>query len=474
MTSQPLRPEDLPEPDIGQRAAAPWFQNAKLGIFIHWGVYAVPGWGPLGDGGRYGRLVDIKNLNFTALPLAEWYLFGLRIGGEAAAYHNKRYGKAFDYYDFVPMFEAASTTWDAHSWAELFSEAGARYAVLTTKHHEGYCLWPSAVPHTGPGGRRIVSERDLVGEYVSAMRAAGLRAGLYYSGGIDWSFSTERPDLEGQVQKAAQNKRDVEEGRPPTHELVSPATQEYFDYADQHLLELVERYRPDVLWNDIGYPRNSQIRRILSHYARTVPDGVFNDRFNLPFADYSTKEYELAGHALTEKWEACRGLGSSWGFNRAEGEADLLTPEDLIQDFVDVVSKNGNMLINVGPRPDGSIPGSQVRRLKALGAWLRINGDAIYDTVPWKRPSDVSVEGLDVRYTQSADAVYALILDRRGEDFVTLPNVDIGGCGAVIDTPSGRLLKWRATQDGLRIHLPSDDGRIVPALRIVGAERAGA
>jgi len=462
----------LTDNDLKARVAAPWFQSAKLGIFIHWGLYSVPGWAPAtrGSRGQFNQAeVDIRRL-----PYAEWYWNGLRLdGSETRKYHAQHFGEDFPYYGFQPMFERANAGWRAAEWADLFREAGARYAVLTSKHHEGYRLWPSATPNDRVAGHDPTSKRDLVGDYVTAVRAAGLKAGLYYSGGFDWTFEhrafdPKSPEMAEAFKKMA---ADMKAGKPPVVPLLLESP-EYADYADRHLLELIDRYKPDILWNDIGYPSQSRIREILAYYAKAVPAGVINDRFSLPFADVKTPEYRVLTDIDAHKWETCRGVGTSFGFNRAEGEAEMLADFELIPSFVDIVSKNGNLLLDVGPCADGSIRANQRSRLMALGAWLKANGAGIYDTVPWKRASDVSAEGLDVRYTQSADAVFAFLLDRRGEDRLTLPAFPLSADGKIVNMATGASPPWRTVAAGLEISLGDDDGRRVPGFRILGAERA--
>lgn len=472
--ASPLSPgaTALTDADMKARVAAPWFQKAKLGIFIHWGLYSVPGWAPTVRGSRGQIKAGAPDMSQN--PYAEWYWNGLRLGGSSTqTYHAQHFGESFPYYGFQPMFEQANVGWRATEWADLFREAGARYAVLTSKHHEGYRLWPSSVPNTRVPGHDPTSRRDLVGSYVGAMRAAGLKAGLYYSGGFDWTFEsraldTRSPEMAELFKKAL---ADMQAGRQVDIPLLIQ-TSEYAAYVDRHLLELIDRYKPDILWNDIGYPRLSRIREILAYYAKTVPAGIINDRFSLPFADVKTPEYRVLKDIDEQKWETCRGIGTSFGFNRAEGDAEMLSDFELIQAFVDIVSKNGNLLLDVGPCADGSIRANQKSRLTALGAWLRENGGGIYDTVPWKRASDVTPEGLDVRYTQSADAVFAFLLDRRGEDQLTLPAFPLSADGKIVNMATGADLPWRRTTSGLEIGLGGDDGRHVPGLRILGAERA--
>ncbi len=213
--------------------APEWFHDAKLGIFVHWGLYSVPAWAtPIGELGE----VDFDQW-FANNPYAEWYLNTLRLeGSPTEQHHRETYGEGFDYWDFVPQFNEAVTRWDPSSMASLFAEAGARYVVLTTKHHDGFTLWPSEVenPNLPPGRRR--SDRDIAGELTAAVRERDMRMGFYYSGGLDWSFNPDpvrtMPDVWGTI----------------IH------NREFADYADSHWRELIRKYDPTILWNDIGYP----------------------------------------------------------------------------------------------------------------------------------------------------------------------------------------------------------------------------
>lgn len=464
---------ELTDEMMAARTAAPWYQNAKLGVFVHWGLYSVPAWAPPVARGLRGHPPQTPPgaFDISLTPYAEWYLNSLRTeGSPTQTHHRAHYGADFDYYDFAPMFEAAHAAWRAQEWAALFAEAGARYAVLTSKHHEGYRLWPSAVENRRVAGRTLAATRDLVGDFANAMRGAGLKAGLYYSGGIDWSFHRAPLGMDF-LEALVRFARDRKAGRPLTP-AVFPDTPEFAAHADAELGELIERYRPDILWNDIGYKRESRLRTLLARYLELVPHGVINDRFGLAHADVETPEYRVRSSIAARKWETCRGVGASFGFNRNEGEGEMLAPFELIAMLVDVVSKNGNLLLNVGPRADGAIPANQAARLRALGAWLKENGAGIYDTVPWLRAGDVSQEGLDVRYTQSAEAVNLFVLDRRGESEVTLPDLKLGADAKIFALRDGSPVAWRPAEGGVRIPLGPDDGRASPGFRITGGERA--
>jgi alpha-L-fucosidase len=147
-------------------------------------------------------------------------------------------------------------------------------------------------------------------------------------------------------------------------------TETYRKYADAHVRELITRYKPAVLWNDIDYPKSGHPLEIMAEYYQAVPDGVVDDRFGVKHSDFISPEYQTLEKINPKKWEECRGLGRSFGYNRAEGETETIKPAELIYLLVDIVSKNGSLLLDVGPEADGTIPDVQMDRLKALGAWL--------------------------------------------------------------------------------------------------------
>jgi alpha-L-fucosidase len=383
---------------IDQHKVPDWYQNAKLGIFIHWGLYSVPAWAT--TSGELGKVDPAKW--FTDNAYAEWYLNTLRIKGSPGyEHHIATYGKDFDYYQFAPIFNKDTAQWDPHKWAAVFKKTGARYAVLTTKHHDGFRLWPSAVENPHRQSAEITATRDLAGELTSAVRGTGMKMGLYYSGGLDWTF-TEKPivteaDLMARV----------------------PQTEEYARYADAHWTELTDRYQPAVMWNDISYPKAGKIPEIFAHYYNSVPEGVINNRFGVEFADFTTPEYAKYDQITPKKWESCRGLGFSFGYNQAEGPEQVIAPDKLVWLLVDIVSKNGNLLLNIGPRPDGSISDIQMDRLDKLGAWLDVNGEGIFDSRPWVKASSSS----DVRFTRKGSSVYAYVQPKAGAEAISISGV---------------------------------------------------
>ena len=292
----------------------------------------------------------------------------------------EKYGKDFKYEDFIPMWKAEN--WDPKQWAEIFKEAGAEYVVLTTKHHDGFCLFPSKYTHFN--SVEMGPKRNITGELTEAVRDAGIRMGLYYSGLIDWQYANdpifEDDDLFG---------------------TASP-TFAYADYSYNQMNELVDDYAPSVFWNDIGWPKQSEemMPYFLAHYYNKVPEGVVNDRFNDRYHDFLTKEYKSGSVNRKEKWEMCRGMGLSFGYNANEGDDKLISVPDLISLLVGTVANNGNLLLNIGPKADGTIPEEQVKRLKILGAWLKVNHDGIYGTRCSDRESEMLENVIELHYTQ--------------------------------------------------------------------------
>ena len=407
-----------------------WFHDAKLGIFLHWGLYSVPAWAPRVD--RVDEVIRASGFRgfYRNNPYAEWYRNSYRVPGSlTAAHHRETYG-ARDYGDFVTEFDRDSGMADTDALADALKDAGAEYVVLTAKHHDGFLLWPSDRPCAGKLPR--CARRDLVGDLATAVRKAGMRMGLYYSGGYDWSV----------YDRVLRRNADAT--------LAMPVGPEYEQYASGHLRELIERYRPSVLWNDIGWPGGGNLAALVNDYYAQVPEGVVNDRWQEgpasrgplktalirasgavaqlawplvrrmagtvggtppAHADFTTPEYQKHDEIQERKWEQSRGIGHSFAFNRNESAADTVSVEELVHDFVDVVSKNGNLLLGVGPRADGSIPAEQQRVLSGLGSWLRTNAEAIKGTRPWRTAVGRTDRGVPLRFTSSGGAVHVILLD---------------------------------------------------------------
>ncbi len=419
---------------ISRHPVPDWFHDAKLGIFPVWGIYSVPGWAtPTGELGKVNPAEW-----FFKNPYAEWYWNTMKLKeSETWSRHVKRYGADFEYADFIPMFREEARKWDPRAWASLFKEAGGQYVVFTAKFADGYPLWPTAVKHPKLPVNHIADGRDYVGELTTAVRDTGLRMGLYYCGGMDWSF----------IETPVKTFMDVF--------LTIPQSEEYARVADAHWRELIDRYQPAILWNDIAYPRVSDFEGIVSDYYNRHPDGLVNDRWGRTsdVADFKTPEYAIFNEITPKKWESTRGLGYSFGYNQAEGPEHLLSADQLVDLLADIVSKNGNLLLAVGPRADGSIPELQAERLRELGKWLAVNGEAIYGTRFWAAAEGVADDGLRVRFTGKPDGVYAILLDKPARSEVVLRDIWFAD-GATVKLLGGGNLRWRQDGRDVRVMLP--------------------
>lgn len=349
---------------LDARPVPTWFGDVKFGIFIHWGVYSVPAWAPTAKQG-----VGIYE------RYAEWYwqrLMDTSEGGKKLHtlfknFHENTYGPSFKYQDFVKDFTCSM--FDAGEWANIIKSSGAKYVVLTSKHHEGFTLWPSKQSWNW-NAVDVGPHKDLAGELSDAVKAAGLHMGYYYSL-YEWFNPTYKTDFNTYVS----------------------------DHMIPQMKDLVERYHPDILWTDGEWEHTSadwkseQFLSWLYNQSSVKDNIVVNDRWGndtrSKHGGIYTTEYDLEGDnnlknkVITHPWEECRGIGSSFGYNRNEDLADYQTPEQLVGVLIEKVSRGGNLLLDIGPTADGRIPVIMQQRLKEMGDWLAINGDAIYGTTAW-------------------------------------------------------------------------------------------
>jgi alpha-L-fucosidase len=342
---------------LDQRPIPSWFGDSKFGIFIHWGVYSVPAWSPAGT-------------------YSEWYWNHLMKGKsgskdkEAAVweFHVKNYGADFDYQDFAPQFKAE--LFDPTHWADLFARSGAKYIVLTSKHHEGFCLWKNeqANQHWGRPWNSVDvgPKRDLLGDLTGAVRKSGLKMGIYYSL-YEWYNPLWLSD----------KKKFIEEHMIPQFK------------------EVVTRYQPSLIFSDGEWDLSSsewKSEELLAWLFNDSPvrkEVVVNDRWGKEcrhkHGDYYTTEYGAGLKDASHPWEESRGMGFSYGYNRDETLQHYRTKEEMIWTLIDLVSKGGNFLLDIGPSADGRIPVIMEERLTQIGDWLKINGEAIYSTHPWRK-----------------------------------------------------------------------------------------
>jgi alpha-L-fucosidase len=414
---------------IDSRPTPQWFTDAKFGIFIHWGVFSVPSWGPLPRDGA--SIYECY---------AEWYWSRLMNTKDKAhhffkEHHDKTYGADFKYQDFVNDFTCEM--FDPDQWAKVFKTSGAKYVVLTSKHHEGFTLWPSAqswnwnAVDAGP-------HRDLAGDLINAVRKEGLRMGYYYSL-YEWFNPLYHSDVNA--------------------------------YVDQHMIpqmkDLVTRYKPDVLWTDGEWDHPSETwksTQFLSWLYNESPvknDVVINDRWGKETRSVHggiyTTEYDLIHDAssstkkIDHPWEECRGIGSSFGYNRNENLADYNSSFELIRILIDKVARGGNLLLNIGPTADGRIPVIMQQRLSDMGGWLSVNGEAIYGTSAWEKSTITKDQ--KVFYTRKGKDLYVLCTEFP-EKGIEVPFVQSAQSVTMLGIPGN--LKFSKSNSGIKVSLPEN------------------
>ena len=385
---------------LNQRPNPQWFEDAKFGIFIHWGVYSVPAWAPKD---RY----------------AEWYWYHMQDkNGPTWKFHVEKYGENFKYQDFAPMFKAE--LFDPDQWADVFKRSGAKYVVLTSKHHDGFCLWPSAQSWNW-NSVDIGPHRDLAGDLIKAVKKVGLKAGFYYSM-YEWFNPLYKEDVNR--------------------------------YVEEHMLpqmkDLIIRYQPDIFWPDGEWDHPSPVWRSteflawLFNESPAPKDIAINDRWGKECRNknggFATPEYGHIpdGHLIQEgRFEECQGMGKSFGYNRNETAENYRSTTELLHLLIDNVARGGNLLLDIGPAPDGRIPEIMEERLLEMGKWLEVNGEAIYATDVWKEAPKMD----DFRFTRKGNAIYAIALKWPSEtwsipkpkEFSNAPKVTLVGTSISIE-----------------------------------------
>ena len=366
---------------INSRPVPQWFSDAKFGIFIHWGVYSVPAWGPLPKDGAKD-VYECYSEHYWNRLLTNHPLF--------VKFHNETYGESVKYQDFAVDFNCEMYKPD--EWAKLFQDAGAKYVVLTSKHHDGFALWPSDYARNW-NAVDLGPHRDILGDLTEAVKKTDLHMGYYYSL-LEW----HNPLYNNDVDK----------------------------YVESHMIpqmkELVNKYEPDIFWTDgeWDYPserlRSTDFLSWLYNESPVKGQVVVNDRWGKEtrskHGGIYTTEYDLVhsdnvkGTRILHPWEECRGIGSSFGFNRNENLEDYSTSEELVHMLIEKVATGGNLLLNVGPTADGRIPVIMQQRLLDMGEWLKVNGEAIYSTKPW----DVASKAAETSayYTTKGNDLYVI------------------------------------------------------------------
>ena len=444
-----------------------WYEDAKFGIFIHWGVYAVPGFGN------------------------EWYPRNMyQQGTPEFEHHVATYGPhtEFGYKDFIPQLTAEN--YDPAAWARLFKESGARYVMPVAEHHDGFAMYDSKL--TEWNAVKIGPRRDLTGELADAVRAEGLIFGVSYHRAENWFFFDGGRSFPSDVQDD-RNRGLYGYALPKPADQSDPHAPEWppAEHLEEWLAracEIVDRYRPQVFWFDWWIQHDSFkpfLPRFAAYYYNRAREwgsdwdqsgAAINHKYDAFPEGTSVFDIERGQLASIRPifWQTDTSVSkNSWGYVHNQ---DYKTAGSLVGDLVDIVSKNGALLLNIGPRPDGTIPEPEQAMLREIGRWLAINGAAIYCTRPWKifgeGPTQVS-EGAftdtkrqsftsrDIRFTTSGATLYAIALawPDRSWTITSLGTASEQAPGRVATVEllgSTATLSWSQDQAGLTVMAPAE------------------
>lgn len=410
---------------IDQHPTPDWYRDAKLCIFYDWGPYSIAGYGEKG---------------WSRARYPDWYLNHMY--HDYADYHAERWGEDFHRDDFIPLFTAEN--FDATEIVNMVKMSGAKYLVPFSKHHDGYCLWDSK--YTQRDAVDMYPGRDLTAELVEACRKEGIYHGFYFSVEeyeyplIDendqlyiryWSRGMA-PDNAGLVSESGEHTGDFNSllhnrmlsGKIPVRnfidELIVPQAKDFID-----------KYDPDILWFDGEWQRPAEYYRtpdIVAYFynqAEGRKEVVSNDRLGQgtreEHGDFYTSETDEVVEKMDQPWEENRSMSESYGYNQTDSLENYLSANELIQMFVRIVAKGGNLNLIVNPDGSGHVPQIQQNLLKELGDWLKVNGEAIYGTIPYETLCDNTQLGQPVWYTMSKDSTYgyAIVFDwPKSETFI--------------------------------------------------------
>ena len=434
-----------------------WFRDAKFGIFIHWGVYSVPAFGK------------------------EWYPREMYIkDSKIYKHHIEKYGNQteFGYKDFIPMFKAEK--FNADEWISLFKKSGAKYVVPVAEHHDGFSLYASTINKWN--SLAMGPKKDILGELKAATLKYDLHFGLsshraenawFFNGGMKFPSDVQTgkfSSLYGQcLPEPGGQTMDCPEGAGFNETSIENWLKSTY--------ELVDLYQPELMWFDwtVGkYPFQPTFYKFMAYYYNSAIDWnkevVVNTKFgygdNIQVFDIERGKSEIA---RAFPWQTDTSIGKkSWGY--IEGEENK-SPNQIIDDLVDIVSKNGNLLLNIGPRPDGTITEGQQEVLLQIGSWLEVNGDAIYGTRPWIVAGEGSQQGTagaftdneeteytaqDIRFTTKDNSLYAISL-AWPEGEVTIQSIDSDSKVASVELlGSAEKPQWEQTAAGLQVTYPKE------------------
>ncbi len=439
---------------LKQYTVPAWYEDAKFGIFIHWGVYAVPAFGN------------------------EWYPRNMYLPDQPEfAHHVATYGphNQFGYKDFIPRFTAEH--FNADEWVELFQRAGAKYVVPVAEHHDGFAMYDSSFSRWCAA--KMGPKRDIIGELAAATRKRGLVFGVSSHRAEHWWFMNG-----GRAYDSDVNDPRFEDFYGPAQPKETQPSDEYLQDWLARTNEIVDKYQPQVVWFDWWIEEPAFAPYLQQFAARYYNKGIEWDKGvainykHKAFAD-GTAVYDIERGQLSGInplfWQTDTAVAkNSWGY---VANQDYKRAGDIIGDLIDIVSKNGVLLLNIGPRPDGTIPEPEQAMLLEIGEWLRTNGAAIYGTRPWKvfgeGPTEV-IEGSfndtkrstftaqDFRFTQKGNALYAISLAKPADDTAIR---SLGMAAGLNDKPIERVnvlgsdapLAWQVDDDALVISLTGID-----------------
>jgi len=458
-------------PSLETYTAPTWYRDAKFGIFIHWGAYSVPAF----DSEWYPR-----NMYQESSPVFQHHV--ATFGPQAQ----------FGYKDFIPRFKAEH--FDAKHWADVFRKAGARYVVPVAEHHDGFPMYDCSF--TDWSAAKMGPRRDIVGELAAAVRHEGLHFGAsshraenwwFFDGGMKFDSDVKDPRYAGLYGPARPEKTQPDEA--------------YLRDWLARTAEIVDKYQPEVLWFDwwIEQPVfQPYLQKFAAYYynrgaewKRGVAINYKKESFPARAAVLDIERGQLdAMRPLF--WQTDTSISKkSWGYIAGD---EFRSADSLIDELVDIVSKNGTLLLNIGPRPDGTIPEPEEKILREMGRWLAINGDAIYGTRPWKifgeGPTQVvggsfkdteggSFTAQDIRFTAKSDTLYAIALAWPEDRRITIKSLGTSSAFSKTEIKKVDLvgskakLKWNRGADGLHIELPAEKrSGSAFALKIWPVERA--
>lgn len=456
--------------------APEWYRDAKFGIFIHWGVYSVPAFGN------------------------EWYPRNMYVPGTPEyKHHMATYGPQdkFGYKDFIPLFKAER--FDPAAWAKLFKEAGARYVVPVAEHHDGFAMYDSGLSDWTAA--KMGPHRDVIGDLATAVRAEGLHFGASshrvehdFFLGVGREINSDVNDPQYAAFYGPAHVHLLDDWSLPLSADFTYVSRAWTEDWLARASEIVEKYHPDVLYFDwwIG---QASVRPDLTRFAAFYYNestkysghaGVIN------FKDYAMERHsgvqDFERGQLTEirpdVWQTDTSVSNkSWGYIEND---TFKSPEFIVHQLVDIVSKNGNFLLNIGPRADGTIPDQVEQVLREMGAWLGANGDAIYATRPWRTFGEgptkvaggafhdtdtVAYTAEDFRFTTKGDVLYAIQMAWPAHQEAVIRSLAASAATSRVDSvtlvASGAKLKFDQRPDGLHIQLPADPpGKYAFAYRI--------